>query len=155
MQLRHDMIECFVVRPAGGGFEVLQLRRAASDYMGGLWHTVAGRMRRDETAVAACLRELREETGLTAAELYCLDRVGQFYMPAADTLWHCVLFVAVVDGGAQVVVNDEHDAFRWLAAEGAAKHFTWPSDREALAQVQEQILSDGPAKPYMRVKLDP
>lgn len=184
MNVRHDMVQCYVVRPgtalAGAGtasaapgkdgsptgfpaaeavppsagvWQFLQLRRAKHDYLGGIWHTVAGGIEQGETAVAAVVREMREESGLAPQELYCLDRIGSFYVPDLDTLWHSVLFCAIVAPDAQVQLNEEHDAFRWLAAEAAAEEFLWPNDREAVVQIRREILADGLAKQYMRVKL--
>lgn len=151
MQVRHDMIECFVVRPAGDSHEFLQLRRAKREYLEGIWHTVAGRIEPGETAVAAALRELEEETGLRPLELYCLDRIGSFYIASQDTLWHCPLFCAMADAGATVRLNEEHDAHRWVGQGEAAGMFLWPSDRESVTQICTEILGNGPAKRYMRV----
>jgi len=153
MNLRHDMIECFVVRPAGTDHEYLQLHRSPGRYMAGIWHTVAGRIESGETAVQATLRELLEETSLAPLELYCLDRIGSFYIPEQDTLWHSVIFAAIVRPDAPVKLNDEHDAFRWISRDRASSHFVWPNNRESLAQIESEVLGNGPAKPHMRVPL--
>lgn len=186
MNVRYDMVQCYVVRPAtalagagtasagankndslmrlsaaeavpssAGTWQFLQLRRAKNDYLGGIWHTAAGGIEQGETAVAAVVREMREESGLAPQELYCLDRIGSFYVSDLDTLWHSVLFCAIVAPDAEVRLNEEHDAFRWLAAEAAAEEFLWPNDREAVVQIRREILTPGPAKPYMRVSRTP
>ena len=153
MNLRHDMIECFVVRPTATSHEFLQILRSPGRYMAGVWHTVAGRIEAGETAVAAAVREMREETSLVPLELYCLDRIGSFYIPEQDTLWHSVIFCAIVPADAPVQLNEEHDAFRWMARDTAAAHFVWPGNRESIAQVCTEILDGSAAKPRMRVPL--
>ena len=90
MNLRYDLIECYVVRPGSTGHEFLLLRRAPGRYMAGAWHTVAGHIQSDETAVQIAMRELCEETALVPVELYCLDRIGFFFVPSEDTLWHAI-----------------------------------------------------------------
>ncbi len=60
MNIRYDMIECFVVRSAADSHALLQLHRSPGRYLAGIWHTVAGRIEAGETAVAAAIRELRE-----------------------------------------------------------------------------------------------
>jgi dihydroneopterin triphosphate diphosphatase len=153
MNIRHDMIQCFAVRAAGDSHEFLQLRRAAGDYMGGTWQTVFGQIEAGETAWRAALRELKEEAGLAAEELYRLDWICSFYIDVDDTLWHCPVFCAIVSPQAQVRLNREHDAFRWLPRESAAGSFLWPSDRQAVGQIGAEILDGGAAKEYMRINM--
>src|SRR5579859_5032811 len=151
MNLRHDLIECFVVRSASTGHEFLLLRRSPGRYMAGAWYTVAGRMEAGETAVQTALRELREETALKPLELYCLDRVGSFYVPSEDTLWHSVIFCVLVAADAPVRLNAEHDSFRWVPRQTAAAQFLWSDNREAIMQIGTEILDGSFAKPYMRI----
>src|SRR5687767_13020487 len=92
------MVACFVVRraPTPGGHEFLLLRRAAGEFMAGAWAIVRGTREVGETAPAAALRELREETGLAPVEFYQLDTVDVFYLAVGDTIWHCPSFCAIV-----------------------------------------------------------
>src|SRR4051812_27171667 len=58
---RYDMVYCFAVRTGGSeGHEILQLRRAIGDFMGGTWQTVVGKIETGEKAWQAAARELRE-----------------------------------------------------------------------------------------------
>jgi dihydroneopterin triphosphate diphosphatase len=156
MQIRYNMVCCYIVRPdGGGGHEFLQLRRRADDFMGGTWQTVYGQSEADETAVAAALRELREETGLVPREFYRLEHVSIFYIVPEDTLWHCVQFCAIVGGEDRVMLNAEHTEFRWLRVAEASGQFMWEDDRKAVAQIVRDILGDGLAKPHVRIMLPP
>jgi dATP pyrophosphohydrolase len=146
------MMMCYVVRGAGTSWEFLQMKRAKGRYLGGTWQTVAGKIEAGETAWQAALRELREETGLEAEELYCLDRVNSFYVHGDDTLWHAAVFCAIVDARKPVRINEEHEEWRWIERKEAEGSFLWPSDREGVRQVCEEILDNGAAKGYMRVK---
>src|SRR5947199_2648652 len=116
MRIRYDMVCCFVVRPGEGAgpHELLQLRRAKDDYMGGVWSTVREKVEAGETAYGAALRELREEAGIAPTEFYQLDTVDVFYLHGDDTIWHCPGFCAVVPRDVKVTLNPEHDAFRWV-----------------------------------------
>jgi 8-oxo-dGTP pyrophosphatase MutT (NUDIX family) len=153
MNVSHDMIQCYVFRETGGSHEFLQIRRAPNDYMGGTWQTVAGKIQTGESAVRACLRELFEETGMSALELFRLDRVNSFYVDSTDTLYHCPVFAARVSGSCMIVLNPEHDAWRWTPRASAEAAYLWPSDRECIRQICEEILDAGPAMQYMRVKM--
>jgi len=114
MQIRFDMVSCFVIRPnaAGTGWEFLQLRRCQDDFLGGTWQTVYGTSEGGEAPAAAALRELREETALVPLELYQLNDVDVFYIAQHDTLWHSIAFCAVVKRQDAPVLIREHDALR-------------------------------------------
>ena len=149
------MVQCYVVRLGEtGGHEILQMRRAPNDFMGGCWQTVFGKIEGEETAWQAAIRELREETSLVPIEFYQLDTVNTFYLAADDSIWLCPSFCAVVDRHAQLQLNEEHDAARWIKRDEADSAFLWPGERAALVEMCREILDDGPAKQYLRIKLD-
>ena len=149
------MVACFVTRPGEGRApaEFLQLRRAAGDFMGGAWSTVRGRIEPEEKAWQAALRELKEEAGLVPDEFYQLDTVDVFYLHGDDTLWHCPGFCAVVERNVEVVLNDEHDALRWVSRERIDSDFLWPGERAQLAELCREIIDDGPARKYLRIEI--
>lgn len=152
MKVRYDTIQCHVVRQsAGGGHEFLQLRRVPADFMGGTWQSVYGGIKDGETAWQAAARELREETGFTPLEFYQLDTVNTFYLAADDSIWNCPGFCAIVDIQSNLILNDEHDAFRWVAREEFLGQLMWPGERLACAELCREILDNGLAKPYLRL----
>ncbi|WP_428940864.1 NUDIX domain-containing protein [Fontivita pretiosa] len=155
MNVRHDMVSVFVIRPdeSGGSHEFLQLHRAAGDYLGGTWQLVRGGVEPHESYVAAALRELREEAGLSPRELYRLGSVESFYTDVDDTLWHAVPFCAVVDRDAPVVLNAEHDAFRWVPRRQIESLLMWPSERQLLADLLHHVLAPAPARAHLQVRL--
>jgi ADP-ribose pyrophosphatase YjhB (NUDIX family) len=69
------------------------------------WTPPSGARQPDEPARAAAARELREETGLTPAFEAVQDALGG----------NVALFVAEAARDAEVVLDDEHDRFAWLA----------------------------------------
>jgi dihydroneopterin triphosphate diphosphatase len=156
MQVRYNMVSCYVARPTADGtsHEFLQLRRRADDFMGGTWQAIYGQSEGDESPVKAVVRELHEEAGLTPRELYRLDQVSVFYIASTDTLWHCVPFCALVAGDQPVVLNDEHDDFRWVSAADADRLFMWKDNRDAIADILRFILTDSLAKPFLRISQD-
>ncbi len=156
MDVRTDMVAVYVVRPSpdGASHEILQLRRAAGDYMGGTFQTVRGTSEPGETAVQAALRELREETGLSPAEFYRLGSCETFYIPTGETIWLCPAFCAVVRHDARVTLNAEHDAVRWVPLERAEASFMWASEWPVLSEIRRVIVGDGPAKPYLRIDVE-
>jgi len=155
MNVRHDMVTVFVVRKMGDGapFEFLQLRRVASDFMGGTWQIIRGGVDPGETYLQAALRELREEANIEPTEFYRLGSVESFYIDADDTLWHAVPFCAIVPANEHVAINEEHDEFRWVPLDQIEQQTMWASERSILRDLQRDILQDSPWKPHLRIDL--
>jgi len=156
MNVRHDMVVVYVARPGPGGrgWEFLQLLRAADDYLGGTWQTVYGTADPGEPLWRAALRELLEEAGLRPREFYRLGTVRSFYTDVNDTVWHSTPFAAIVGREDAVTLNAEHTDVRWVPRDHAGRAFMWPSDRAAIEEVAEHVLSpDAPARPHLRVDL--
>jgi dATP pyrophosphohydrolase len=153
MNVRYNHITCFVARPAldGKGYELLQMKRAPGDYLGGTWQVVRGTVEAGETAVQGALRELREETGLTPRQFFRGACVESYYIDDPDTLWHSVVFCVIVDRADAVTLNEEHVEYRWIAQSEFVDHVTWSSERQVLEPVIRDILNNGPAKELLRI----
>jgi dATP pyrophosphohydrolase len=151
MNVRHDHVTVFVIRPTSGGHEFLQLRRSPGDYLGGTWQTVRGTSEAGETAVQTALRELREETDLTLLELYSLGVVETFFIAKLDTLWHSPAFLAVVVGDATITLDAEHDQFRWIPAGDFESACMWASEKPLVRVILEQLLVDSPCKSHLKI----
>ncbi|HEV2296579.1 MAG TPA: NUDIX domain-containing protein [Tepidisphaeraceae bacterium] len=158
MRVRTDSVSVYVVRPEASGpsHEFLQLRRVATARLGaGSFQNVRGGIDAGETAWQAALRELREEAGLRPAEFYRLGTIETFYIAQDDTLWHAVPFCALVSRSDKVVLNDEHDAVRWVPLRDAKHAFIWANEWPVIDEIERVILGNGPAKPHLRLDVEP
>jgi dihydroneopterin triphosphate diphosphatase len=155
MNVRHDMIAVFVVRPdeRGNGYEFLQLHRASSEYMAGVWGIIRGGVEPGEAGASAALRELREESGLTPGEFFRLGTVETFYLDAGDAIWHSAAFCAIVSRDQGVVLNEEHVEHRWVHRDRIDAETMWASERIVLRDLCRDILDGGIARPHLRIPL--
>jgi lipoyl(octanoyl) transferase len=144
-EIAAGVVDIYVVRPHGGAWEVLCLRRAAHRSRAGAWEMVTGRVEPGEHPAAAARREVREETGLHVAPLWTVG-VESFWLPAANRLQHALLFVGFVADDADATLGDEHDAAEWLALDAACERLTWPWSRRRLAEAHA-LLATGTAGP--------
>lgn len=105
---------------------VLLVRRGREPARG-LWAPVGGRIEADETAEAAALREVREETGVTVRLLGLCDRreVPSTAEDGTAMTWDIAVFAAVWVDGEPVAGDD--------AAEAA---FVAPADLSSLPFVR-------------------
>ncbi len=127
-----------VLHVAGGDF--LLLRRAGAD---GFWQSVTGSLERDETPLAAALREVREETGIELDPAAVIDHrlSNRFVIPPrwraryAAGVTHNVehLFSAALSEPTPArCAPGEHDEACWVEREQALRlAWSW-TNRDAI-----------------------
>ena len=154
MNIRTDKIAVFVARPSAdaASHEFLQLHRTADEEIGGTWQTVRGTIEADETAVAAALRELREETALLPREFYRLGTVETFYDRGSDSIVHSIPFFALIDRGAKISLNQEHGEIRWVAEHETDAMFMWPSEKPLLREIRDELLRESACKGLLLIR---
>ena len=146
-------IDVYVIAAHAEGWRVLVLQRSLTTRCPSAWETVHGRIEAGEEPEDAAMRELREETGLTAERLYNVT-VQPFYLHKTHTVELAVCFAAFVAPGAAVTLGEEHVRHEWLSVNGALERFAWPRERATLREVV-QLLHRGNAgevEDVLRVK---
>ncbi|CAL9305768.1 NUDIX hydrolase [Streptomyces sp. SudanB182_2057] len=112
-------------RAASGGIEVALVHRPKwSD-----WSWPKGKLERGETARAAALREVREETGHTCRLGASLP--SRRYVDRAGREKEVTYWVAESTGGS-FTPTDEISALLWLPPDAARARLTYEGDRELL-----------------------
>lgn len=162
-KVRTDIVEVYVFRRAARGVaEFLQLRRS-NGAMAGSWQPVMGHIEEGETAAAAAIRELHEETGFTPGPgpekksltaMWQLESVNAFFLATHDAILLSPGFAAEIAPGHEPKLDDAHDAHRWVPRDQADRLFVWPGQRQAIHQIITDILApDSPAEPHLRIAL--
>lgn len=136
-------VAVFVTRKRGA--EVLVVHR--SPQQGSYWHVVAGGVEVGESAEAAAVRELQEETGLVAEVEGGVEVVEYVYSlteePAERRAMYDSSIVAVTVTCFRATAPDdweptldwEHDDHRWCSPRAAFETLRWPDTARALCEL--------------------
>jgi dATP pyrophosphohydrolase len=150
--VRVALVDVYVLRQAPGALEALVLRRSPAGRSPGSWECVHGHIDDGETPVQAALRELAEETGFSAMQLYNLSPVEFFYSHRNNYVALIPAFAVFVEG-KEPVLSREHDDWAWLPLPVAKDRVSWPRLRAGIDAI-ELLLSggEGPLEDVLRIE---
>ena len=133
-------VDVWPFRGSADTAEFLLLHRSGRDGSP-FWQGVSGWIEDGELPHLAALRELREETGLEAMELYTVDSVFDLYAWRRGTVEGIVPFGALVDGGREPTLSDEHDDWCWATLAAAVELVPYELQRTALRRIGADLLA--------------
>lgn len=146
LQIRSFSVSVVVLRYIENEVETLVLKRSASGELKDAWCQIAGAIKEGESAWAAAVRELREETDLVPEELYSAGTCEQFYDSQLECIHMIPVFVAYVDSQAIVTLNHEHTAFKWISFSVLEEYIVTPNQREMFTHVQRHFVERKPTE---------
>jgi dATP pyrophosphohydrolase len=132
-------VDVWPYRLLDGTAEFLLLHRSGRDGSP-FWQGVSGWIEAGEAPHLTALRELREETGLEAIELYSVDAVFDLYAWKRGTVEAIVPFAALVSADAEPMLSEEHDEWRWGPLAEALGLVPYEPQRAALRRISADIL---------------
>lgn len=159
-QIVSRVVDVYVFRCAGGdaaGIEVLQGLRVGGS-LHGSWHPVMGHMEPGETAMAAAVREVREEAGLKMSDpavlgFWGLEQVHPFFLASRNEIHLSPRFAVRVAAEWSPVLNEEHSAWRWVRVPERVHEFVWPGQRGAVREILSDIAPGGATGEALRLDL--
>lgn len=148
--INSNVVSGVVVTGKGEEAQLLLLKRSAEQY----WCQVAGKVEHGELAWQAILRELREETGISATELYTADYLEQFYEPLGNQIMVVPVFVILLSDVPLVRLNHEHTDYGWFSFSEAKDRVPFPNQHQMLDHVWQHFVLQSPS-PQMRIDTTP
>lgn len=118
--------------------KVLMARRAAGDYLGGVYELPGGGVDAGETIVDGAIREVKEETGLTVVRVLAVFD-GFDYSTDRKPHVRQVNFLVEAEPGDVVLDPAEHDACMWVGADNVTSVHMSENMRTCVANALELI----------------
>ncbi|MBA3069571.1 MAG: NUDIX domain-containing protein [Hyphomonas sp.] len=125
------------------GEDVLMIRRGTKP-LAGDWSLPGGRIEFGERAEAAALRELREETGVTARLVGLVDVVDAIFRSrtSGDVTRHYLLFdYAAVWVSGEPVAGDDASHAEWIPPGRLAELALWADTRRVIEAARGMVRS--------------
>ena len=127
-------IEAWIYHPEER--EILLLK--VEDETVSFWQPITGGIESGESPEEACLREIKEETGLL---LDCsnLTGLGNFTVKIDEDLSiHKNLFLVLTEQ-KEIQISDEHVGAQWIALDKVSSQLYWPSNQATFEIIFEKL----------------
>jgi 8-oxo-dGTP pyrophosphatase MutT (NUDIX family) len=113
-----------IFKNVASGIKVALIQRE-----GDIWCLPKGKINKRETAEAAAIREIREETGLKGYILQKIDNIDYWFVSDGSKIHKVVHFYLVRHlGGSTSKHDNEVIAAKWFPIERATGHMTYKSE---------------------------
>lgn len=141
MKIISNLIEAHIFRIINDEIEFLLLKRSPDQYYPNLWQMVSGKIKENETAYNAALREIKEETDLTPEKFWVAPTVNSFYSPDKDYICLLPVFAAKVDCNCEIKISNEHTEYKWVKSDEAKQLLAWDGQRKSVDVIVDYVLN--------------
>ena len=102
------------------------------------WQPITGGIESGESPEEACLREIKEETGMLLA-CSSLTTLGDFTVKIDENLTiHKNLFLVLTEQ-KEIQISDEHVGAQWVALDKVSSQLYWPSNQATFEMISEKL----------------
>ena len=127
-------IEAWIYHPEER--EILLLK--VEDKKVSFWQPITGGIESGESPEEACLREIKEETGMLLSRSN-LTGLGDFTVKIDENLSiHKNLFLALTEQ-KEIQISDEHVGAQWVALDKVSSQLYWPSNQATFEIIKEKL----------------
>ncbi|NPV12146.1 MAG: NUDIX pyrophosphatase [Ignavibacteria bacterium] len=130
-------IELHIMKIENDQLKFLLLKRSPNEKYPNIWQMVTGKIRDGEKAYETALRELKEETGLIAEELFTVPIVNSVYLSETDEVCLIPVFLCRVNEKSEIKISEEHSEYKWLNAEEAEKLLNWEGQKKSIRMIND------------------
>lgn len=132
--MMRQSIEAWIYHPEER--EILLLKVEAEKVS--FWQPITGGIESGESPEEACLREIKEETGLLLHRSN-LTSLGDFMVKIDENLTiHKNLFLVLTEQ-KEIQISDEHVGAQWVALDKVSSQLYWPSNQATFEIMSEKL----------------
>ena len=132
--MMRQSIEAWIYHPEER--EILLLK--VEDKKVSFWQPITGGIESGESPEEACLREIKEETGLVLHRSN-LTSLGDLTVKIDENLTiHKNLFLVLTDQ-KEIQISDEHVGAQWVALDKVSSQLYWPSNQATFEIITEKL----------------
>ena len=102
------------------------------------WQPITGGIESGESPEEACLREIKEETGL-GLHRSNLTSLGDFMVKIDENLTIQKNLFLVLTEQKEIRISDEHVGAQWIALEKVSSQLYWPSNQATFEIISEKL----------------
>ena len=132
--MMRQSIEAWIYHPEEREILLLKVENEKVSF----WQPITGGIESGESPEEACLREIKEETGLL---LDCsnLTGLGNFTVKIDEDLSiHKNLFLVLTEQ-KEIQISDEHVGAQWIALDKVSSQLYWPSNQATFEIITEKL----------------
>ena len=150
--IKIKVIDCHVAYHHHNDWSFLLLKRSHDKIYPKIWQGVTGKIDNNELPYKTALRELKEETGLTAKKIWTIDKVNTFYEPKKNIMNLIPIFGVIVNT-QKVILSNEHTEYKWCNINEAIKLLVWNQQKKGLKIFYEMLKENKYRLKFMEIKI--
>lgn len=132
--MMRQSIEAWIYHPEDREILLLKVENEKVSF----WQPITGGIESGESPEEACLREIKEETGLLLHRSN-LTSLGDFTVKIDENLTiHKNLFLALTEQ-KDIQISDEHVGAQWVALDKVSSQLYWPSNQATFEIISEKL----------------
>ena len=132
--MMRQSIEAWIYRPEDREILLLKVENETVSF----WQPITGGIESGESPEEACLREIKEETGLLL-DCSSLTGLGDFMVKIDENLTiHKNLFLVLTEQ-KEIQLSDEHVGAQWVALDKVSSQLYWPSNQATFEIITEKL----------------
>ena len=132
--MMRQSIEAWIYHPEYGEILLLKVENEKVSF----WQPITGGIESGESPEEACLREIKEETGLVLHRSN-LTSLGDLTVKIDENLTiHKNLFLVLTDQ-KEIQISDEHVGAQWVALDKVSSQLYWPSNQATFEMISEKL----------------